>query len=97
MVVHLLNFFISEIYFVQSRLLALVKDAASSLTLEKITEQHKGRMTHAYSSRNVVDKVITLGKVEGSVEVYILISGVYSGCSGMNFCEFLAACVLHLV
>ena len=73
MVVHLLNFFISDIYFMQSRILALVKDAASSLTLENITKQHKGRMTHAYSSRNVVDKALTLGKVEGSVEVYIFL------------------------
>ncbi|XP_057473586.1 protein ENHANCED DOWNY MILDEW 2-like [Actinidia eriantha] len=64
------------------RLLALVKDAASSLTLEKITEQHKGRMTHAYSSRNVVDKVITLGKVEGSVEAMrAALQKLEEGCS----------------
>ncbi|XP_057466283.1 LOW QUALITY PROTEIN: protein ENHANCED DOWNY MILDEW 2-like [Actinidia eriantha] len=64
------------------RILALVKDAASSLTLENITKQSKGLMTHAYSSRNVVDKALTLGKVEGSVEAMrAALQKLEEGCS----------------
>lgn len=46
-----------------------MKDASSKITLEKINEKHKPPTTHACSSKNVIDKTITLGKVEGSVEV----------------------------
>ncbi|KAF9666494.1 hypothetical protein SADUNF_Sadunf16G0235000 [Salix dunnii] len=52
----------------QRRLLALVKEAASSITLEDVIKKHEVPSTHAHSSKNVVDKNITLGKVEGSVE-----------------------------
>ncbi|KAI8004220.1 Protein ENHANCED DOWNY MILDEW 2 [Camellia lanceoleosa] len=44
------------------RILALMKDATSSITLEEITKKHKVPITHAYSSKNVVDKAITVGK-----------------------------------
>lgn len=55
-----------------------MKDAGSSITLEKIIERHKMPTTYGYSSRNAVDKSLTLGKVEVSVEVYTLILDVYS-------------------
>lgn len=47
-----------------------MKEATSSVTLEEIVKQHKVPSTHTSSSRYVVDKTITLGKVEGSIEVY---------------------------
>lgn len=57
------------IYFLEFRLLALMKDAVSSITLEEVKRKHKVPSTHALSSRNAVERNITLGKVEGSVEV----------------------------
>uniref|UniRef100_A0A6N2M712 Zinc finger PHD-type domain-containing protein n=1 Tax=Salix viminalis TaxID=40686 RepID=A0A6N2M712_SALVM len=52
----------------ERRLLALLKEAASSITLEDVIKRHEVPSTHAHSSKNVVDKNITLGKVEGTVE-----------------------------
>ncbi|CAL1402825.1 unnamed protein product [Linum trigynum] len=52
----------------ERRFLALMKTAASSVTLEDIVKQYKPPSTHCYSSRAPVDKTITLGKVEGAVE-----------------------------
>ncbi|KAG2678170.1 hypothetical protein I3760_12G131600 [Carya illinoinensis] len=49
-------------------LLALMRDAASSITLEEIKEKHKVPCGYAYSSKYNVDKNITLGKLEGSME-----------------------------
>uniref|UniRef100_A0A5B7BGT9 Zinc finger PHD-type domain-containing protein n=1 Tax=Davidia involucrata TaxID=16924 RepID=A0A5B7BGT9_DAVIN len=64
------------------RIMALMKDASSSITLENIIEKHKVPTTHAYSSRNVVDKTITLGKVEGSIEaVRAALQKLEEGCS----------------
>ncbi|KAL7186639.1 hypothetical protein ACSBR2_028381 [Camellia fascicularis] len=64
------------------RILALMKDATSSITLEEITKKHKVPITHAYSSKNVVDKAITLGKVEGSVEALrAALQKLEKGCS----------------
>ena len=47
-----------------------MKEAESSITLEDIKAKHKVPSTHAYSSKGVVDRTITLGKIEGSVEVF---------------------------
>lgn len=52
----------------QRRLLALVKESASSITLDNVIKKHEVPSTHMHSSKNVVDKNITLGKVEGTVE-----------------------------
>ncbi|XP_075669468.1 protein ENHANCED DOWNY MILDEW 2 [Castanea sativa] len=52
----------------ERRLLALLKDANKAVTLEDVIEKHKVPSTHAYSSKYIVDKTITLGKLEGSVE-----------------------------
>ncbi|KAJ8534425.1 hypothetical protein K7X08_016153 [Anisodus acutangulus] len=49
----------------KSRILAMMKDVKSSITMDKIVK-NKVPTTHAYSSK--FDKSITLGKVEGSVE-----------------------------
>lgn len=50
-----------------------MKKAASSITLEDVIKKHEVPSTHAYCSKNVVDKTITLGKVEATVEVLIII------------------------
>ncbi|XP_022877659.1 protein ENHANCED DOWNY MILDEW 2-like [Olea europaea var. sylvestris] len=52
----------------KKRILAMMKDASSSLTLEEIEDKHKAPSAHVHSSKYVVDKHVTLGKVEGSVE-----------------------------
>lgn len=56
--------------FLALRLLQLMKDAASSITLEDIIKRHKVPSTHANSSKYAVDKNITVGKLEGSIKVY---------------------------
>lgn len=77
------------VFFGHCRILALVKDAGSSITLEKIIENHKLPTTYGYSSRNVVDKSLTLGKVEVSIEVCTSnFECVYcSSCNGNNFSQ----------
>ncbi|KAK3032465.1 hypothetical protein RJ639_037278 [Escallonia herrerae] len=49
-------------------ILALMKEAASSITQDDIAKMHKVPSTHTCSSRNTVDKTITMGKVEGSIK-----------------------------
>jgi hypothetical protein len=51
--------------------LALFKEASSSITMEKVIKEHKFASTHTHSLKNVVEKTITVGKLEGSVEVHI--------------------------
>jgi len=50
----------------------MFKEATSSVTLEDVVKEHNFVSTHTHSLKNVVEKTITLGKLEGSVEVYIL-------------------------
>ncbi|KAL6584724.1 Protein ENHANCED DOWNY MILDEW 2 [Orobanche minor] len=52
----------------RGEIFALMKDATSSITLSEINEKHKVPTTHAYSSKHAIDRTITMGKVEGSVE-----------------------------
>lgn len=52
------------------RLLNLMKEAESSVTLEDIIAKPRVLSTHGYSSRSVIDRTITLGKIEGLVEVF---------------------------
>ena len=52
-------------------MLALVKEASSSITMESVIKEHKFVSTHTHSLKNVVEKTITMGKLEGSVEVHI--------------------------
>lgn len=48
----------------------LMKSVASSITLEDVIQKHKlPSSTHACSLKHTVDKIITMGKLEGSVEV----------------------------
>ncbi|CAI8596663.1 unnamed protein product [Vicia faba] len=53
----------------ERRLLALFKEASSSVTMENVIKEHNfTSSTHAHSLKNVVEKTITMGKLEGSVE-----------------------------
>ncbi|KAK7316808.1 hypothetical protein RJT34_00536 [Clitoria ternatea] len=52
----------------EKRLLALFKEATSSITLEDVIKEHKFVATHTHSLKSVVERTITLGKLEGSVE-----------------------------
>ncbi|KAK8468512.1 hypothetical protein PHAVU_006G049800 [Phaseolus vulgaris] len=52
----------------ERRLVAMFKEATSSVTLEDVVKEHKFSTTHTHSLKNVVEKTITLGKLEGSVE-----------------------------
>ncbi|XVF03728.1 hypothetical protein REPUB_Repub05bG0018800 [Reevesia pubescens] len=66
----------------EKRLLALMKEAESSVTLEDVIAKQKVPSTHAYSSKSLVDKTITLGKIEGSVEaVRMALAKLEDGCS----------------
>ncbi|KAM7279882.1 hypothetical protein ACFE04_007016 [Oxalis oulophora] len=50
------------------RLNALMRETESQITLESVLKKYKVPSTHAYSSKTAVDRNITLGKVEASVE-----------------------------
>lgn len=50
----------------KKRLVALMKEVSSTLTLEDVVKKHSAPSTYSYSARRI-DKSITLGKVEGSV------------------------------
>ncbi|KAL2495852.1 Protein ENHANCED DOWNY MILDEW 2 [Forsythia ovata] len=52
----------------KKRILVMMKDASSSVTLEEIVGRHKAPSTHIQSSKCAVDRNVTLEKVEGSVE-----------------------------
>ncbi|XP_006279466.2 protein ENHANCED DOWNY MILDEW 2 [Capsella rubella] len=53
----------------QRRLLAVMKRATEEITMGTILKKFKVQSTmHTNSTRNVVDKTITMGKVEGSVQ-----------------------------
>ncbi|XP_022716813.1 protein ENHANCED DOWNY MILDEW 2 [Durio zibethinus] len=66
----------------ERRLLTLMKEAESSVTLEDVIAKQKVPSTHAYSSKSVVDRTITLGKIEGSVEaVRMALAKLEDGCS----------------
>ncbi|CAI9784116.1 unnamed protein product [Fraxinus pennsylvanica] len=65
----------------KKRILAMMKDASSSVTLKEIIYKHKAPSTHIHSSKYAVDKNVTLGKVEGSVEaVRAALQKVEAGC-----------------
>ncbi|XP_017980593.1 PREDICTED: protein ENHANCED DOWNY MILDEW 2 isoform X2 [Theobroma cacao] len=66
----------------ERRLFALMKEVESSITLEDIIAKHKVPSTHAYSSKSVVDRTITLGKIEGSVDaVRMALAKLEDGCN----------------
>ncbi|KAK9284748.1 hypothetical protein L1049_023925 [Liquidambar formosana] len=66
----------------EKRIVALMKKCDSSFNLEEFMEKLKVPSTHSYLSKNVVDKTITLGKVEGSVKaVQAALQKLEGGCS----------------
>lgn len=50
-------------------MLTLFEEATSSITLENVIKTHKFASTHTHSLKSVVEKTITVGKLEGSVDV----------------------------
>lgn len=52
------------------RILTLMKTSTSSFNMEEFVKDQKRLCTYSYSSKTVVDKTITKGKVEGSVKVH---------------------------
>ncbi|XP_027329320.1 protein ENHANCED DOWNY MILDEW 2-like isoform X2 [Abrus precatorius] len=66
----------------EKSLLALFKESKSSITLESVLKKHTISSTCARSLRNVLEKTITMGKLEGSVDaVRIALRKLESGCS----------------
>ncbi|GAB2284736.1 hypothetical protein Dimus_019190 [Dionaea muscipula] len=52
----------------ENRILALMEEAMSSVTMDDIFDDHDKASTHSYSLKMFVEKTITQGKVEGSIE-----------------------------
>ncbi|GLT50941.1 hypothetical protein SLA2020_243960 [Shorea laevis] len=75
----------------ERRIRTIMKEVASSVTLDGIIEKFKGPTTHAYSSKSAVDKTITVGKIEGSVEaVRTALQKLEKGCKiddALAICE----------
>ncbi|XP_050369243.1 protein ENHANCED DOWNY MILDEW 2 [Argentina anserina] len=66
----------------ERRLRALMKQAASSITLEDVIKKHKVPSTCKSSNKHAVERNITQGKVEGSVEaVRTALKKLQEGCS----------------
>ncbi|GMJ05058.1 ENHANCED DOWNY MILDEW 2 [Hibiscus trionum] len=65
----------------EKRLLQLMKEAESSITLEDIIAKQNLPSTHKHSSRSAMER-ITLGKIEGSVEAArMALAKLEGGCS----------------
>ncbi|KAK8527159.1 hypothetical protein V6N13_085013 [Hibiscus sabdariffa] len=65
----------------EKRLLDLMKEAESSVTLEDIIAKQNLPSTHKYSSRSTMER-ITLGKIEGSIEAArMALAKLEDGCS----------------
>ncbi|OMP04297.1 Zinc finger, PHD-type [Corchorus olitorius] len=65
----------------ERRLLAIMKEAESSISLEDIIAEHKVPSTTTSLSKGVLDR-ITRGKIEGSVEaVRVALAKLEAGCS----------------
>uniref|UniRef100_A0A1J3GNX8 PHD finger-containing protein n=1 Tax=Noccaea caerulescens TaxID=107243 RepID=A0A1J3GNX8_NOCCA len=52
----------------QRRLLAVMRKATEEITMDAILNKYKAPSTHTNSTMNVVNKTITMGKVEGSIQ-----------------------------
>ena len=59
-------------------MMKMLKEATSSVTLENVVKEHIFAATHTHSLKSVMEKTITLGKLEGSVKVHITIYIYYS-------------------
>ncbi|KAL3035951.1 hypothetical protein AAZX31_02G278600 [Glycine max] len=73
----------------EKSLLTLFKEARSSITLESVLEKHTFASTHTHPLRNVVEKTITMGKLEYSA-VQTALRKLESGCSIQDvkaFCD----------
>lgn len=46
-----------------------MKKSTEEITMDTVLKKYKNSYTYTNSTKNVVDKTITMGKVEGSVQV----------------------------
>ncbi|KAM1754950.1 hypothetical protein ACFX11_007306 [Malus domestica] len=82
----------------ERRLLSLMKDAASSITLKDVIRKHTVPSTHQSSSKNAVERSITMGKVEGSIEaVRTALRKLEEGCSAEDSEAVCAPEVVHQI
>ncbi|PIA65279.1 hypothetical protein AQUCO_00100630v1 [Aquilegia coerulea] len=66
----------------KKKIMSIMERTKSSVTLEDVVRSHNLPSTYATSLKNVVDKIITQGKVEGSVEaVRAALQKLEAGCS----------------
>lgn len=79
-------------YLLQYRLLDLIEDVESSISIKDIREKHKVPTTHGYSMKSFVDSC-TQGKVEAAVVVRTMssfkIQLVVASCYDSVLCLFL--------
>ncbi|KAK9155441.1 hypothetical protein Sjap_002921 [Stephania japonica] len=52
----------------KKKIVSMMEKKISSITLDEVLKSHKVPSTHSYSSKNAIDKNLTVGKLEASVE-----------------------------
>ncbi|KAI3769165.1 hypothetical protein L6452_00265 [Arctium lappa] len=66
----------------RERILTLMKNAASSISLVEVIKRHVGNLPSTHANLSNVDKSIILARVEGSVEaVHLALRKIDGGCS----------------
>ncbi|XP_065862485.1 protein ENHANCED DOWNY MILDEW 2 isoform X2 [Euphorbia lathyris] len=66
----------------ERRMLALMKEVESSITLEDVIRKRKAPSTHTSSLKQTVEKTITAGRVEGAVQaIRTALEKLEAGCS----------------
>lgn len=65
---------ILKFYVFQTRILNIISDAKSNVTMKDVLKKHNIQCSKSQSLKAYVDKTITLGKLEGAVRVYLLSS-----------------------
>ncbi|KAJ9562717.1 hypothetical protein OSB04_007877 [Centaurea solstitialis] len=80
----------------QERILALMKDATFSVSLENVITHHLQNLPSTHATLSNVDKSIILARVEGSVEaVRLALSKLETGCSIEDAIAVCEPSVLH--
>lgn len=80
----------------RERILTLMKNAASSISLDMVIKRHVGNLPSTHASLSNVDKSIILARVEGSVEaVRLALRKIDAGCSIEDAIAVCEPSVLH--
>ncbi|XP_024966145.1 protein ENHANCED DOWNY MILDEW 2-like [Cynara cardunculus var. scolymus] len=80
----------------ENRILALMKDAASSISLDKVIKRHLENLPSTHANLSNVDRSIILARVEGSVEaVHLALRKLDGGCSIEDAIAVCEPSVLH--